>query len=283
MKIIPLILFIFILAKVDRIFFKANHSFCVHFIDTPPSDNSFKTEGSFPTEILDQPFSYLDKGAQVYVFESQDQNYVLKFTRVPASLRSFSWLTHPFSHIFLQKQIGTQQQKSKKKIAGYLESYFLAYQYLQEETGVAYVHLHPTVHLQKKIHLKDKNGSSYYISADRISFILQRKGMPFMDALESASGNIEMGKQMIDSLFEVIISRCSKGIIDRDKMHYDNYGWLENRAMHLDIGRFSQKEEVKNPRAYQQEILHVTSPLSKYLQKNSPELFRYYQEKISQL
>ena len=53
--------------------------------------------------------------------------------------------------------------------------------------------------------------------------------------------------------------------------------------MHLDIGRFSQKEEVKNPRAYQQEILHVTSPLSKYLQKNSPELFRYYQEKISQL
>ena len=96
-------------------------------------------------------------------------------------------------------------------------------------------------------------------------------------------GQIETAQRMIDSLFEVIISRCSKGIIDRDTMQFDNYGWLEGRAIHLDIGRFSQKEELKDASNYRQEVIRISSPLADYLKKDSPELFHYYQQKIAQL
>jgi hypothetical protein len=283
--IVPLFIFIFLLAKVDRIFYKANHSFCLHFIDVPPTDMSLKTEEIFPAHLFDQSFSYLGKGAQVYVFESSDGNYVLKFNRFPSRMRRLGWLWHPFGYIFSPKRVAIEKQNNHKKIARFNLSYFLAYQHLQQETGVIYIHLHPTTHLQKKIHLKDKTGNSYQVSADKMGFVLQRKGKPFMPMLQNAlkQGQIETAERMIDSLFQVIISRCSKGIIDRDTMQYDNYGWLEGRAIHLDIGRFSQKEGVQEPSAYKQEILRNSSPLAEYLKKNSPELFQYYQQKIAQL
>ncbi len=283
--IVPLLIFIFLLAKVDRIFFKANHSFCLHFIDVPLTGRSLMTEGSFPADILDQTFSYLGKGGQVYVFESQDRNYVLKFNRYPSRMRRLSWLYYPFGYIFSPKRIAIDKQNNKRKIARSYLSYFLAYQYLQEETAVVYVHLHPTTHLQKKIHLRDKTGNSYQVSADKMGFVLQRKGKPFIPLLKNSleQGQIKAAQHMIDSLFKVIIDRCSKGIIDRDKMHFDNYGWFEGHAIHLDIGRFSQKEEAKEPSVTKQEIIRVTSPLAEYLKKDSPELFQYYQQKITEL
>ena len=54
--IVPLFIFILLLAKVDRIFFKANHSFRLHFIDVPPTDMSLMTEGAFPADILTKLF-----------------------------------------------------------------------------------------------------------------------------------------------------------------------------------------------------------------------------------
>lgn len=275
---LPLFIFIFLLAKVDRIFFKANHSFSLHFIDVPPTYISLRTEGSLPIGILDQSFSYLGKGGQVYVFESEDGNYVLKFNRFPARMRRFSYLWHPFKYIGSPKKIATEKQNHQRKIARSYLSYFLAYQYLQEETGVAYVHLHSTTHLQRKIHLRDKAGNHYQVNADNMGFVLQKKGKPFMPELQKAleSNQTEKAHRMINSLFQIILSRCSKGITDRDTMQYDNYGWLEDRAMHLDIGRFTKKEEL----SAQQEIIRVTSPLADFLKKNSPELFDYYQRQL---
>jgi hypothetical protein len=283
--IAPLFIFIFLLTKVDRLFFKANHSFCLHYIDVPPTGQSLKTEAAFPAPLLDQPFSYLGKGSQSYVFESQDQNYVLKFYRFPSRMRRFSWLCYPFGYLFSPKRISLEKQRNQAKVTRSYTSYWLAYEHLQPETGVVYVHLHPTAHLQKKIHLKDLMGHSYQIPADTIGFILQRKGTPFLPLLKKAlkQGQIETAQQMIDSLFQMIISRCSKGIIDRDTMQYDNYGWSEGSAMHLDIGRFTQKEEVKNSSFHKQEVVRVSSPLAKFLEKNSPELFLYYQQKVAEL
>jgi hypothetical protein len=243
------------------------------------------TEGTLPDHLLDQTFSYLGKGGQVYVFESEDGKYVLKFNRFPARMRRFGWLCHPLGYIFSPKRIAAEKQNNIKKIARSYLSFFLAYQYLQEETGVVYVHLHPTTHLQKKIHLRDRTGNRYQVSADNMGFVLQRKGKPFIPMLKSSleQGQTETAQRMIDSLFQVILSRCSKGIIDRDTMQYDNYGWLEGRAIHLDIGRFTQKDKVKEPSAYKQEVLRISSPLADYLKKDSPELFQYYQQKIAEL
>ena len=280
MRLLLLALFIFLLAKVDRIFFKANHSFCLHFIDAPLKDLSWKTEAPFPASLLDQPFAYLDKGAQTYVFESQDQKYVLKFNRIPSRLRRFH-----FGSIFTPRKTSKEKLSGQKKLSRAYQSYFLAYQYLQPESGVVYIHLHPTTELQKKIHLIDRTGNHYHVSIDKLGFVLQKKGNPFIPLIQRAlkRGQMETAQRMIDSLFSVIQSRCLKGITDRDSMHYDNYGWLEGSAVHLDIGRFAEKDEVKTPLGMRQEIVRVTSPLAENLEKNSPELFDYYQKKIEKL
>ncbi len=279
--LMPFCLLVCMLAKIDRIFFKANKGFCFHFIDRPLTDSSWETEGLFPAHLLSQPFSYLGKGAQTFVFESQDKNYVLKFYKFPSHMRRFSWISHPFGYLFSPKRIALKEHNEKRFALSYM-SYFLAFQQLQKESGVVYVHLHPTTHLRQTIQLKDKTGNTYQIPCDEIGFVLQRKGVPFVPLLQSAlaDSRIETAQQMIDSLLQLIVSRCSKGITDLDNMDHDNYGWSEGQAMHLDIGRFMINEEVKKPSVYQQEVVRVTSPLADYLQKKSPELFRYYQQKI---
>lgn len=273
--------FIFLLAKVDRIFFKANHSFCLHFIDVPLTSSEWKTEDPFPSSLFDQPFFYLGKGAQTFVFESQDKNYVLKFYKFPSCMRRFDWMRHPFGHLFHSKKISKERKYHETRLALAYQSYFLASQSLPQETGVLYVHLQPTSHLKKSAFIRDKLGHLYQISLDNIGFVLQKKGRPFLPLLrtELEQGRIEKAKQMIDSLIELIISRYNKGITDLDNMDHNNYGWSKGQAMHLDIGRFKQSDEINR----RQEILRVTSPLADFLEKKSPELFHYYEQKMSAL
>ncbi len=280
-----LAVFILLLAKVDRLCLKAAHGFCLHVIDVPIAPNaSWQTSEPFPAKIFEQPFIYLDKGAQNFVFESQDQNYVLKFYRFPSRLRRFSWVSHPFGFLVPSKTLKAETH-SQSRVQFAYNSYFLAHHYLKQETGVEYIHLNPSSDLGQKIHLRDRTGRVYQLPADNIGFVVQKKGKPFLPLLSSAIENdqTDTAQQMIKSLLQLIVSRCSKGITDLDNMDNDNYGWAENQAIHLDIGRFVQNEEMKKPSICHQEVIRVTSPLADYLKKNSPELFQYYEQKIAEL
>lgn len=278
-----LAVFILLLAKVDRLCLKAAHGFCLHAVDVPLTPNpSWQTAEPFPAKILDQTFVYLDKGAQNFVFESEDQNYVLKLYRFPSRLRQFSFVSHPFSFLAPSKTAEAKSY-SERRVQFSYNSYFLACHHLKQETGVVYAHLNPTPDIDQKVRLKDRAGNFYELPLANIGFVLQKKGEPFLPLLKSRIEQTASAKQMIDSLIQLIVSRCSQGITDLDNMANDNYGWGENQAVHLDIGRFVQNEEMKKPSVYRQEVIRVTSPLARYLKKTSPELFQYYEQKISKI
>ncbi|MBS0648057.1 MAG: hypothetical protein JSS10_02390 [Verrucomicrobia bacterium] len=280
-----LAVFILLLAKVDRLNLKAAHGFCLHAVDVPLTPNlSWQTLEPFPTKILEQTFTYLDKGAQNFVFESEDQNYVLKFYRFPSRLRQFSFVSHPFSFLVPSKTAEAKSY-SERRVQFSYNSYFLASRYLKQETGVIYVHLNPTPDLDPKVRLKDRAGHFYELPLANIGFVLQKKGQPFLPLLKSRIQHqqIHLAEQMIDSLIHLIVSRCSRGITDLDNMANDNYGWAEDHAVHLDIGRFVPHEEMKKISVYRQEVIRVTSPLARYLKKNSPELSQYYEQQISKI
>jgi hypothetical protein len=74
----------------------------------------------------------------------------------------------------------------------------------------------------------------------------------------------------------LIQRRCRYNISDLDNMDNDNYGWLNDQAIHLDIGRFQEKEALSDPIKTQEEILRITHPLTNYLQKTAPELYDYF-------
>ena len=87
--------------------------------------------------VLDQPFHYLGKGVQCYAFVSADDKYVLKFFRMRRLLPS-PWLVKmPLLESYKQEKI---KRKSEELFRDFT-SYKIAYEQLQEETGLVYVHL----------------------------------------------------------------------------------------------------------------------------------------------
>lgn len=258
---------------LDRKLLKANHGFCLHVIEAPIP--SFPNPSlSFPQELFNQPFHYLGKGAQSFVFESEDKKTVLKFYRFPSHLRRFPWTHHPFGYLFSTSRKNIKEHNLKRLELSF-HSFFLAADPLVDETGVLYVHLQPTTTLEQKVHLIDKLGYHYEIPLDPIAFVVQKRGESFLPRFkkELKAGNQEICKQMLNSLIHVIGQRSKHHITDLDNMDNDNYGWLENKAIHLDIGRFQEKESIN----VKEEILRVSHPLVRYLSEASPELLNYFE------
>jgi hypothetical protein len=272
---IPLLLFIACIARLDRACSKASHRFCLQFIDGPPTSQlAWENPAPLPP-ILDQPFFYLGKGAQSFVFESADQEWVIKFYKFPAHLRRFDWLKHPLGDLFSKKNRQINVHNDRRFYRSF-NSYFLAYHDLKEETGVTYIHLNPTPDLHKTLHVFDRAGTHFQIPLGRIGFIIQKKGEPFFPRLQKllSQNKTEEAKQMIYSLFELIASRCKKGISDLDNMDHNNYGWDSGRAIHLDVGRFVRQDKLD----YHQELKRVTDPLKHFLEQKAPDLLTYYTE-----
>ena len=279
--LLGLFTFAIFLVKVDRFFLKKNNGFCLHYIlSDAPSDPLWKTDAPIPHDILKQPFTYLGKGSQTYVFESQDQKYVLKFYKFPSHMRKIGWLKHPFAYQEGGKRNKIKQHNLDRFHLSYT-SYFLSWKDLQDETGVLYVHLHPTKNLLTPIHLTDKLGMRYEVPADQMGFILQRKASPLLPTLQKAIAqqNEAHCKKIIDEVIHVISSRCQKGISDLDAMHHNNYGWLDGRAIHIDVGRFVRDDAVKTPEGCQKAVLRITQSLNDFLAQESPDLHRYYLSK----
>jgi len=282
---LPIVLFALCLVRLDRLFLKRNHGFCLHYIEGKISSNTaWDTPTSFPEDILSQRFHYLGKGSQTYVFESEDKKYVIKFYKFPSHLRKISWLKHPFAYHYEPKRLQIKDHNEKRLALSY-NSFFLASSLLPEETSVVYTHLSPTQHLNKKIILIDRLKAEYTLSLDRVGFIVQQKAELLFPTLKSIIEKKDWvkGEKVIGSVIDVIVSRCKKGLTDLDSMIHNNYGWLEDHAIHIDVGRFVPDETAKQPEVYRKEAIRITQLLSDYLAENSPELYAYYQQKISEI
>lgn len=107
--------------------------------------------------ILNQRFSYLGVGAQTFAFASQDGKYVIKFFKDPSIAST------------------EKRQKRMDKLIIALDSYYMAYKELPEDTGLLFIHLTPTSHLQKTVMVSDRSGKAHLIDLDKAPFIIQEK------------------------------------------------------------------------------------------------------------
>lgn len=276
------LLLILSLIQLDRLFLKRNGGFCLHYIEGSfPLNQEWECTQPFPEKILANRFYYLGKGSQSYVFESADHKHVIKFYKYPSHLRKISWLKHPLAYRFDPKRVKIKEHNEKRLNLSY-NSFFLASSVLPVETSVIYAHLNPTHNLNRKITLVDRLKAEYTISLDCMGFIIQKKATPIIPTLRSLleKNDLQNGKKVVDGMIDVIVSRCQKGISDLDSMLHDNYGWVDDHAIHIDVGRFVRDENVKNRDACQKEVIRITQPLSDYLAVHAPELYTHYQQKI---
>ncbi len=203
--------------------------------------------------LLNQPFRYLAKGAQAFVFESEDQTVVLKFFRFHT----------PYSEL---------------KISDLFNAAHIAYQQLKEETGLLYIHLNPTQLDLPTIHCTDAVGRSYSFRLDECRFALQKRAKSFPQAIQEALADPREMQKRIDQWIELLVSRTEKGIFNSDPSLSRNFGFLDNRAIEFDFGNFKP-----SPHSREVEIERYASRFRSHLKESAPEWIAYLDAELKKI
>jgi len=203
---------------------------------------------------LDQPYAYLGRGGQSFVFVSRDGQYVCKFFRTEFHpFGSLWWQTLP---IFSKQRRERVRAHARNKLQRDFTSYFLASQELKEETGTLYMHLMGTTRLKKILRVRDKLGIEHAIDLDRFSFAVQRRAELAFSYVERCvqSQKLEKARAALNALIALSLRRCQKGIHDEDAKIHKNYGFIDGHPLFIDLGRFVKDASRKEPEIYQRDI-----------------------------
>ncbi len=248
-----------------------------------PFHPEWETEAIEPEhiQIFSQPFYYLAKGAQSYVFASEDGQTVIKFFRIYHLSPPF-WITAfafplPCMPYKIRKILDKRQELEKD-----FQSYKIAYDEMKEETGLVYLHLNKTNTLKQSVTIYDKLGIAHQLPLDEMEFLVQKRAtlvFPAIDQLMKTEG-IDAAKEAISALVKLLALRCSKGIFDKDPDLNTNFGFLGRIPVQIDIGRFRKQEEKNLDR---EEIARITDNFRQWLDCHYPPLSQHLLAEIQSL
>ena len=211
-------------------------------------------------EVFSQPFHYLNKGRQTFVFESEDGKYVLKFFNQ-------KYLQLPWYTFLVEK---TEKEKRAKRRHFYENSYKIASLEMGDE--IVYLHLGPTPPLPP-LKITDHVGRGYQLDLTRLPFVLQRKGIPLYEALNAIyqkEGLPGLNRE-IDAFASLIHLRISKGIADGDHDVEHNWGYIDGHIFHLDPGRLYYDPNLSDPQRVKEEWYRATHNFAKWLKIHYPD------------
>lgn len=241
--------------------------------ETHPHEQEYQLLAS----ILKQKFTYLGKGCQSYVFLSDDKQYVIKFVKYQR-FRPQEWLNYltfiPGMEAIRDKKI----EKKRKKLSMLFESWKLAFDQLKQETGLVFVHLNKTNHLQQEIVIQDKMGYMHRLDADRMEFLIQRRADLLCDKLARLieQNRIPEARQLLNDLVDLILSEYQRGLADNDHALMQNTGVVGLQPVHIDVGQFVINPAIRLPEIYKQELFSKTFKFRKWLLKKHLGLSAYF-------
>lgn len=233
-------------------------------------------------KALRQPYTYLSKGCQSYVFASQDGQFVLKFFKYQR-FRPQAWLQYLPPLPALTLYVREKTEKREKKLLSFMKSWQIAYNELRQESGLLLMHLNKTEEGFGKATLIDQVGGHHEIDLDQTEFYLQKRGTPLEKYLLHLihNGEIERAKTLLDSLLQQILTEYQRGLGDRDHALLQNTGVLPNgQIMHIDVGQFTKDTAFTHPTCQNQELFSKTYRFSQFLQDLSPTLAKHLQERL---
>lgn len=217
-------------------------------------------------EILNQPYSYLSKGVQSFVFASEDGQHVIKFFRHD-HLSSPPWA------------FGRQHKKESRLYKDFL-SYKIAYESLRQETGLVFLHLNKD-QFNQNLDLVDKLGIHHQIPLGRYEFLVQKRASLLYTALDKMiqAGSLDDAKETLTKLVHLLAHRSQKGISDKDPDLNTNFGVIGNQPIQIDVGRFRKAP----PKLDKNEIIRITDHLHQHLMVSCPELDQHLKTQIESL
>jgi hypothetical protein len=265
---------------VGRLYYRLTDGFLISNISSaneydPRWETRPLTEEEINTiqDVMKQPFHYLGKGCQSYVFASQDDKYVLKFFKYQR-LRPQQWLEYlsfiPGVEQYRQNKIAIK----RRKMEVFFNSWKIAFDKAPEETGIIYVHLNKTKQLNTQLTIFDKMGFQHVLNLDDFEFMIQKKASMLCSVIDDymSSGRLAQAEVMLESLVARIVSEYKRGIADNDHALMQNTGVVEGVPVHIDVGQFVFQESVANPEFYTQELFTKTYKFRLWLKQKHPEL-----------
>lgn len=283
-RAILLILAISFMWGFVQVYNKVTDGFSLRAIaSTLPERNAISTLSSLEkteiSAIMDAPFYYLGKGCQFYAFESEDGKYVLKFFK-HKHFRPLTWLYDFPVPSFLKRKVDDLVAKRNLRIENLFSSCEIAFEDLREPCGLLFLHLNREKTLGKEITIVDRIGLKRRIAIDDYEFVLQKKAIT-VEALFRKSSPDEIRSAVCD-LANLVISRCKKGVCDRDRSFVQNVAFSigDHRAVSIDIGQFYKDEAIKDPQATRTEVIRRLSMLIDWTKRKYPEILPLVQDEV---
>ncbi|MES2272649.1 MAG: hypothetical protein V4487_00455 [Chlamydiota bacterium] len=244
-----------------------------------PFHSEWEIKGEVPPqirEILSQPYTYLDRGAQCYVFASEDDQYVIKLFRYDLSQSSPRLRPRLFS--FTKKR----KTNFQSKILHLFNACKMAYDQAPLETGLVYIHLNPTAKGLPILHCRDSLGRRYALPLDAYRFAVQKKAEPlrkvFKDAIEAQ--DVKAVERRIDAFLTLLKRRTGLGIHNSDSNWSRNFGFYKECALEIDFGNYRKSKKLLVPAHRLKEIHRFSYPLRKWLYCNAPEYLSYFDARL---
>lgn len=236
-------------------------------------------------EIFEQPLSYLSEGGQSSVFSSADNHYVLKLFKFrrfrPSKFVNFLPDISLFS-AYRNKHLA----KREKGLIAPFTGHKLAYDLLQHESGLIFIQLNAS-HSPRPVTLIDKRGFKRYVDLGNATFVIQEKGVILSDELSRLLDQRDLvaAKMRIRQLFDLYVSEYRKGIYDLDHGLMHNIGCVENRLIHLDVGKLIHDSRMKNPEFYRIDLAKKAAKVRSWINTKYPqynqELLQDMEDKLS--
>jgi len=246
-----------------------------------PYNSKWEVECGPLPNAFDQKFIYLAAGGQAYAFVSEDGTYVLKFFKHHLRRLPFLVKMLPLPSNLAEKR-EDQRERRQKKLERDFCSYKLAFENLPNETKLLFVHLNKTDWIHKNARIVDKLGIEHKVDLDGVEFVLQKRAtlaLPYLTSLIEEQ-KIDAAKSCINSICELIRTRCKKGIYDEDPRIHRNVGFIDGKAILIDVGRLKFDPRREDPHVQQEDLIKITRPLKAFLREKSPELANFLEEKL---
>lgn len=231
-------------------------------------------EDALAQKILNQSFTYLGKGCQSYVFLSDDGQHVLKFFKYHRVQPPY-WLSYLTFIPFAEKKWKEKVEIKEEKLDLILTGCKVSFEKLQDTTGIVYFHKNKTSTPQKNVTVFDKLGCEHRIPLEGLDFLLQKRMYSMPLVLDEALQQHDTARAhaILSSLVGLIISECSRGMIDKDRAILQNMGVIDGQqAIRMDVGQMTYRPNASTKEGCHAEILRQTEDFREWLEQRSVTL-----------
>lgn len=238
--------------------------------------------------ILSQPFTYLGKGAQSYVFASEDGKYVLKFFKFKHLRPSiFVDALPPIGPLKAYKE--KQAARKERKLFGVFNSYKLAYDIDKDESGLIFIQLNTENNPKRFATIIDKIGIKRIVDLQHYPFILQYKGENLRTVIGELlkKQDVETAEMRLGQILDLYAQEYAKGVYDHDHGVMQNTGFIGDKPLHLDVGKLLPEEKMRDKAHAKADAELVVRNMNLWVVKNFPQyserISRFLNEKLDEL